>query len=80
MPESKVLRVVGLASSVPMDEKDPSSAINRRIAIVVMNKKAEDAVRAMAKTERLYNNPDDKPPVDLPPVPKINGLPFQKNG
>ena len=44
MDEEKVVRVVGLASSVLMDKEDPENPINRRISIVVMNKKAEDAI------------------------------------
>ncbi|MDR3390478.1 MAG: flagellar motor protein MotB [Sulfuriferula sp.] len=44
MDESKILRVVGLASAIPFDKKDPMSPINRRISIIVMNKKTEDAV------------------------------------
>lgn len=41
MDESKVLRVVGLSSSVLFDKEDPLNPINRRISIIVMNKKAE---------------------------------------
>ncbi|MBX9899519.1 MAG: flagellar motor protein MotB [Burkholderiaceae bacterium] len=41
MDESKVLRVVGLSSSVLFDKDDPLNPINRRISIIVMNKKAE---------------------------------------
>ncbi|MHB1332122.1 MAG: flagellar motor protein MotB [Sulfuriferula sp.] len=44
MDESKILRVVGLASAVPLDSKDPFNPINRRISIIVMNKKTEDAI------------------------------------
>lgn len=44
MEDSKVLRVVGLASSIPMDRENPENPINRRISIVVMNKKTEEAV------------------------------------
>jgi chemotaxis protein MotB len=43
MDETKVLRVVGLSSSVLFDKKDPYNPTNRRISIIVMNKKAEDA-------------------------------------
>ncbi|MES2106167.1 MAG: flagellar motor protein MotB [Pseudomonadota bacterium] len=43
MDESKVLRVVGLSSSVLFDKADPLNPINRRISIIVMNKKAEQA-------------------------------------
>jgi chemotaxis protein MotB len=41
MDESKVLRVVGLSSSVLFDKNDPLNPINRRISIIVMNKKAD---------------------------------------
>ena len=41
MDETKVLRVVGLAASVLFDKSDPLNPINRRISIIVMNKKAE---------------------------------------
>ncbi len=44
MDENKVLRVVGLSSAVPFDKADPLSPVNRRISIIVMNKRAEDAV------------------------------------
>jgi chemotaxis protein MotB len=44
MDEGKVLRVVGLASAVPFDKADPYNPMNRRISIVVMNKRTEDAV------------------------------------
>ncbi|MDR0933946.1 MAG: flagellar motor protein MotB, partial [Burkholderiaceae bacterium] len=42
MEETKVVRVIGLASSVLMDKEHPEDPINRRISIVVMNKKAEE--------------------------------------
>ena len=44
MDEHKVLRVVGLASTVLFDKNDPLSSINRRISIVVLNKKSEEAL------------------------------------
>lgn len=44
MDESKMLRVVGLSSAVLLDKEDPFNPINRRISIIVMNKRAEDAV------------------------------------
>lgn len=40
----KVMRVVGLASTVLLDKDDPQNPINRRISIVVMNREAEEAV------------------------------------
>ncbi len=44
MAESKVLRVVGLAASLPFDAAHPLDPVNRRISIVVMNKDAEEKV------------------------------------
>jgi chemotaxis protein MotB len=44
LPANKIGRVVGLASSVPLDAHAPDSPLNRRISIIVMNKRAEDAI------------------------------------
>ena len=44
MSDAKVLRVVGLAAAAHLDRKDPFNPINRRISIIVMNKRTEEAV------------------------------------
>ena len=44
MDEFKVLRITGLASTIMFDRNDPLNPSNRRISIIVMNKKAERAV------------------------------------
>ncbi len=44
MQEAKLLRVVGLSSAVPLDKENAANPINRRISIVVMNRRAEQAV------------------------------------
>ena len=44
MDERKIVRVVGLASSTLFDKTDPFNPSNRRISIVVMNKKTEEAL------------------------------------
>jgi chemotaxis protein MotB len=44
MDEAKVMRVVGLASAVLLDKEDPFNPVNRRISIIVMNKKTEQSV------------------------------------
>ena len=41
---AKIAKVVGLASMVPFDKTNPRSPINRRIALIVMNKAAEAAL------------------------------------
>ena len=52
LPAARVLRVQGLASSVPFDKVDPLSAANRRISIIVMNRDAED---------RFFDKPVEPP-------------------
>jgi len=44
LEEGKIIRVVGLGSAVPFDRDNPNSAVNRRISIIVLNKKAEEAI------------------------------------
>jgi chemotaxis protein MotB len=44
MDENKVLRVVGLSSMVLFDKNDPLNPSNRRINIVVLNKRTEEAM------------------------------------
>ena len=44
LPEARVMRVQGLAASVPFDKNDPVAPVNRRISIIVMNRDAEDRV------------------------------------
>ena len=44
MEDGKIMRVVGLASTVLYDKEDPYHPINRRISIVVMNKRTEEAI------------------------------------
>ena len=42
--EAQVGRVVGLASSTLFDKADPLNPSNRRISLIVMNKKTDDAI------------------------------------
>lgn len=42
MPDDKVARVVGLASSVLLEPEAPLSPVNRRISIIVMTREAEE--------------------------------------
>ncbi|TWG79453.1 chemotaxis protein MotB [Cupriavidus gilardii J11] len=41
MQEGKVLRVLGLAATMPLDKSDSLAPVNRRISIVVLNQKAQ---------------------------------------
>lgn len=64
LPTDRVLRVQGLASSVPFDKQDPLAPSNRRISIIVMNRDAED---------RFFNKPvpAEEAPASAPAVPKV---------
>ncbi len=44
MSSEKIMRVIGLGSTVLFDKENPLSAVNRRISIVVLNKKTELAI------------------------------------
>ena len=50
MEDQKIMRVVGMSSTVLFDKQDPYSPINRRISIVIMNKRTEEALLADGKT------------------------------
>lgn len=41
--EGKIIRVVGLSSAVLLDRNDALNPVNRRISIIVMNKKSEES-------------------------------------
>ncbi len=45
MSEEKIVRVVGLSSAVLFNKEEPLSPVNRRISLIVMNKKAEEAAQ-----------------------------------
>jgi chemotaxis protein MotB len=45
LPENKIGRVVGLASTALLDTDKPDNPGNRRISIIVMNKRTEEAIR-----------------------------------
>jgi chemotaxis protein MotB len=47
MRENKILRVVGLGSSLPLDTADPVNPMNRRISLVVLNDKTERQIRGL---------------------------------
>ncbi len=44
LDDYKPMRVVGLASTVPLDQANPYDPMNRRISIVVLNKRTEEKI------------------------------------
>lgn len=60
MDENKVLRVTGLSSAVLFDQTDPYNPINRRISIIVMNKRTEEAITHEAAGTVVEQNSADE--------------------
>lgn len=54
----KIVRVVGLSSAVLFDTADPVNPINRRISIIVMNKKTADAAAKDGGTVKVSDEKD----------------------
>jgi chemotaxis protein MotB len=61
LPDDRVLRVQGLASSALFDDKDAFNPINRRISIIVMNQEAAARLSPAAQSARGADG-DERPP------------------
>lgn len=61
MQEYRVLRVEGLASAVLFDAGNPLNPMNRRISIIVMNKKTEEAISKDERALERGATPEAKP-------------------
>lgn len=88
LPEDKVIRVTGLASAVPLDRKDPDSPVNRRIAIIVLNKQAEEELLkppenelevGETSVEAALAGPDSQPKPETVPAPPAAESPPPRN-
>ena len=65
MSEEKIVRVVGLSSAVLFNKEDPLSPVNRRISLIVMNKKAEEAAQHDGGVVKLDANADETDVADV---------------
>src|SRR5262245_54789580 len=75
VPDSKVLRVQGLAASMPYDRDNPRSPINRRISIIVMTREAEDRMygvkdSALAEAQAALAAADAASAAQMPAIPE----------
>ncbi len=68
LPDDRVLRVQGLASSNLFEPERPDSPANRRISIIVMNREAEDRVLRIPAPEP-EPEPGAPPLVEKPSIP-----------
>jgi chemotaxis protein MotB len=66
LDDGKMMRVVGFASTVLFDKAQPQSPINRRISIVVLNKRTEEAILSDGK---------EMPVSDAAEVQQLGGQP-----
>jgi chemotaxis protein MotB len=53
MNETKILRVVGLAASLPLDAEDPLNPMNRRISLVVLNEETQRRIRGLPESTEV---------------------------
>ncbi|HTH62522.1 MAG TPA: flagellar motor protein MotB [Paraburkholderia sp.] len=75
MDETKVLRVTGLASSQNLNKADPLDPENRRISIIVLNRKSEDALmHDDGVTTTLSNDAAGSAKTLLPLVPDAKAV------
>ncbi len=81
MADAKVMRVVGHASTVLFDKVEPTNPINRRISIIVMNKRTEEAILADGRITEIDTATEMTsealtPPPGVPGVPGVAGAPI----
>lgn len=70
MDDHKILRVVGLGSTLLFDKNDPLNPVNRRISIVVLNQKTERAILNEEGSPDDAEGEDEMQPVlELPTTP-----------
>ena len=58
LPDEKLARVEGLASSRLLDPADPGAALNRRISILVMTREAEERMEPKGDGSSVSRGPD----------------------
>ena len=75
MEEGKIVRVVGLSSAVLMDAQNPNNPINRRISIIVMNKKAEENAARDGGTVTISEEKQAQPALENGLTPPPAGAP-----
>ena len=91
LPDARLLRVEGLASSRLLDPESPNGAINRRISILVLTREAEqrllptEAPTKLSLTEGETQPPDATGPASatqpgLQNPPEVTKLPVRAGG
>jgi chemotaxis protein MotB len=60
LEESRIMKVVGLSSAILQDANDPQNPINRRINIIVMNKRAIEFAKNEVNSKEVSSIPFSK--------------------
>lgn len=68
MPEDKLIRVTGLASSTLLEPNNPTAPVNRRISILVLTREAEERLLGINR-EAVLAEPDTGAAPSTAPVP-----------
>ncbi len=71
MEAHKVLRVVGLGSTLLFDKNDPLNPVNRRISIVVLNQQTEKAILNEESGDEVEVDGDSPGALELPGADKL---------
>ncbi|MFV5213270.1 flagellar motor protein MotB [Azonexus caeni] len=71
MEAHKVLRVVGLGSTLLFDKNDPLNPVNRRISIVVLNQQTEKAILNEESGDEVEIDGDSPGALELPGTDKL---------
>ncbi len=77
MPDDKLARVVGLASSVLLDTANPLSPANRRISIIVMTREAEERLLGTSRASITTTPDTPAAEVNAPAEAVVNGATSQ---
>ncbi|KAA0910738.1 flagellar motor protein MotB [Pusillimonas sp. ANT_WB101] len=76
MSEPKIKRILGLASSVSLVKDNPGAAVNRRISIVVLNRRAEQRIDKQNAAGAPVTHLDALPePQAAPSLPRFAATP-----
>ncbi len=74
MPEDKLIRVTGLASSVLLEPNQPLAPVNRRISIMVLTREAEERLLGTSRVPVLAE-PEAPSPAAAPATPPTPAAP-----
>lgn len=66
VPKSQIAQVIGMGDTAPLNNDDPYSPVNRRIAITLLNKKYEEGVRDRGDDHGIefINDGSENPPAE----------------